>query len=112
MCSHVIIHIHYTHLHSIPEIAVVDCSASSQFDYRYACENVFDKDTRAVTNEWASLFDGDNAWIRLDLGQDVTVAVIALLQRCHFGDQGDQVAASFSGGEVILVSNNLLLVIE
>lgn len=52
--------------------------ASSEFSASFAAANAVDGD---LGTEWSSRGDGDDAWIQIDMGREVTVEAVAFMTR-------------------------------
>ena len=60
------------------ELAITSCRASTEFDERYDCKKAFDGNEY---DGWATLHEGDGAWIQLFLDVPYRLTKIMILQR-------------------------------
>ena len=60
------------------ELTITGCSASTEFSESYACKKAFDG---IEDFGWASLREGDGAWIRINLGNLYRIRKVMIRQR-------------------------------
>ena len=85
------------------ELAITSCTASTEFSKSYACQKAFDGNEY---DGWATSYEGDGAWIKLNLDIPYRLTKIMILQRLneHFKDVSLEF---FVGAAVTFTLNNV-----
>ncbi|KAK2140370.1 hypothetical protein LSH36_1377g00032 [Paralvinella palmiformis] len=80
-------------------LIVVTCTSGTRESESFVCENVFDgvRDP-GFNNEWASLRNDTNSWIRLEFRSAEVVAMIRIWWRCPGRSQYSELHLDFSNG--------------
>ena len=79
------------------ELTITSCSASTEFSGSYDCKKAFDG---IEFDGWATLNEGDGAWIRLNLAFSYRLTKVMILQRLG-NERFKDVSLEFFGGEPV-----------